>query len=99
MTNPGINVILKTTRTFGKPKCVNMCPGRVNLTCGGHAPAVESTARSNTAHVRHANRVLRHTEIVKGEYCYVVKDHCIDHKTFESISSIFRVYNLDQQAF
>ena len=39
MTKPGINVILKTTRTLGKPKCVNRCLGRVNFTCCGHAPA------------------------------------------------------------
>ena len=40
-----------------------------------------------------------HTQTEKGEYCNVAIDHCIDHKTFESRSSIFQVYNLDQQAF
>ena len=30
-----------TIRHSGKPKCVNGCPGRVNFTCCGHAPAME----------------------------------------------------------
>ena len=29
---------------------------------------------------------LAHTQNVKGEYCYFVIDHCIDHKTSESRS-------------
>ena len=52
----------------------------------------------NPVYVTHINRGL-HTKIAKGKYCTVVTDHCIDHKTFESRSSIFRVYNLYQQAF
>ena len=55
--------------------------------------------RSNQVYTTHINRGLGRTQIAKGEYCNVVTDHCVDHKTFENISSIFRVYNLDQQAF
>ena len=50
-------------------------------------------------YLTHINRGLGITEIVKGEYCNGVTDHCIDHKTFESRSSICRVYSLDQQAY
>ena len=37
---------------------------------------------SNPVYVTHLNRGLVHTHIVTGEYCNVVADHCIDHKTF-----------------
>ena len=40
-----------------------------------------------------------HTKTEKGEYRNVVPEHCIVHNTFESISSIYQAYNLNQQAF
>ena len=55
--------------------------------------------RSNPLYVTHINRGLSRIKNAKGEYCNVVIDHCIDHKILESRSSIFRVYNLDRQAF
>ena len=54
---------------------------------------------SNHGYVTHIDRGLGHTKTAKGEYCNVVPDYCIDHNTFESISSIFQAYNFDQLAF
>ena len=48
---------------------------------------------SSPGYVTHINRGLDHTQIVKGEYCNVVKDHCIDHKTFESNKLAFCIVN------
>ena len=45
---------------------------------------------SNPGYVTHINRGLGHTQTAKGEYCNAVPDNCIDHKTFESISSFFQ---------
>ena len=74
MTEPGINVTLETTRTLGKPKCVNRCPGRVHFILYGHANAIES-------------RVYK--PATSGD---------VKCNTFESRSSMFQAYNLDQQA-
>ena len=54
---------------------------------------------SNPVYVTHINRGLGHTKTTKEEYCNAVPDHCIDHKTLESRSSIVQAYNLDQHAF
>ena len=88
MTKPGINAALNTTWTLGKPKCVNRCLGRVNFISG--------EIKSDVCNA-HQQRTRSHKNCERG-VLYVVTDQCIDHKTFES-RSIFRVYNLDQQAF
>ena len=54
---------------------------------------------SNPGYVLHINRGLADTKTAKGEFCNIVPDYCIDHYTFESISSIFQAYNLCQQDF
>ena len=54
---------------------------------------------SNPVYVTHFNIGLGHTQNVKVEYFNVVPDYCIDHKNFESRSSIFQAYNLEEQAF
>ena len=65
-------------------------------------PRTRRGIKSITSHIRcyvtHITRALGHTTPAKGEYCNVVPDHCIDHKTSENISSIFQAENLDQQA-
>ena len=45
MTKLGKNVKLKTTRTLEKYESDDRCPGRVNSSCCGHAPAVQSQAK------------------------------------------------------
>ena len=87
----------------GKPKCVNRCPGRVTLLyVATHPPCNQEYSQSyrvGPGYVTQINRGLGHTKTTKGEYCYVVPDNCIDHQTFESISSIFQAFNIDQQTF
>ena len=36
---------------------------------------------SSRGYVTHFNRGRGHTKSAEGEYCNVVQDHCIDHKT------------------
>ena len=78
----------------------NRCPGRVTFPAVAMHPSWNREHnQSYPGYVTHIDRGLGHTQIAKGEYCNVVPDHCIDHKTFESISTIFKAYSLDQQAF
>ena len=50
-------------------------------------------------HVTHTNRGPGHTKTVKGKYCNVVIDHCIDHENVESRSSIFQGINLINKSY
>ena len=50
-------------------------------------------------YVTYDNRTLGHTKNPNGEYCNIVPDHCIDHKTYESRSSNIQAYNLEQPTF
>ena len=77
MTNPGINVILKTTRTLGKPKCVNMFSRRVNFTCCGHAPAVfDAIFKASVHNIGYINITMIFLKCNNDKDMYVIVAAC-----------------------
>ena len=73
----------KQQRHSGKPRWMNMCPGRVNFTfiyVTTHPPCSQEYNQSNPMYVAHTNRGLGHTKIVWGEYGNVVVVLGIDLK-------------------